>query len=280
MSEAPDPAVARAARALAQAGALLISAGAGMGVDSGLPDFRGNAGFWKAYPPFAKLGLSFVDLANPRWFVEDPELAWGFYGHRLNLYRATTPHRGFAELLRWARQKRFGAFVFTSNVDGQFQKAGFDPDRIVECHGAIELNQCLAGCSEELFPAPDTIAVDEERMRAIGELPKCPRCAGLARPNILMFGDGNWVSDRTEAQERRLHAWLAEVAGASVRVVVIEFGAGSAVPTVRLTSEAIERRLGGTLVRVNPREPEVPPGGIGMAVGSLEGIDGILAAQG
>src|SRR5438445_8809587 len=89
----------RAAGAIARADALLIGAGAGMGVDSGLPDFRGTEGFWNAYPPFRKLGLSFVDLANPRWFRSDPELAWGFYGHRLNLYRATQPHAGF-ELLR------------------------------------------------------------------------------------------------------------------------------------------------------------------------------------
>ena len=96
---------ARAARALHDAEALLVMAGAGMGVDSGLPDFRGDAGFWRTYPPFAKLGLRFVDLASPRWFADDPELAWGFYGHRLNLYRATAPHGGFATLLGWARAK-------------------------------------------------------------------------------------------------------------------------------------------------------------------------------
>ena len=87
-----DELLDRAAQAVATADALLITAGAGMGVDSGLPDFRGDEGFWRAYPPFKRLGLSFVDLANPRWFEDDPELAWGFYGHRLNLYRATTPH--------------------------------------------------------------------------------------------------------------------------------------------------------------------------------------------
>lgn len=59
-----------AAAAIRRADALLIAAGAGMGVDSGLPDFRGNDGFWKAYPPFKKLGLSFVQVANPYWFQD------------------------------------------------------------------------------------------------------------------------------------------------------------------------------------------------------------------
>ena len=40
------------------------------GVDSGLPDFRGNKGFWKAYPPLKKMGVSFMDMASPLWFKE------------------------------------------------------------------------------------------------------------------------------------------------------------------------------------------------------------------
>src|SRR5438270_317807 len=126
--------IARAAEAIRGAEALLIGAGAGMGVDSGLPDFRGPEGFWRAYPPYRDLGLSFAQLANPQWFVDDPELAWGFYGHRLNLYRRTVPHEGFAILKRWAAKMALGARVFTSNVDGQFQKAGFDEETIEEVH--------------------------------------------------------------------------------------------------------------------------------------------------
>src|SRR3954464_8610293 len=67
-----------AANAIRSADAILIGAGAGMGVDSGLPDFRGSEGFWKAYPPLKKLGLSFSRIANPYWFRQDPEQAWGF----------------------------------------------------------------------------------------------------------------------------------------------------------------------------------------------------------
>ena len=72
-SEEQDQAISAAAEAVAGADTLIITAGAGMGVDSGLPDFRGTQGFWKAYPHAKKLGLSFADLANPQWFTEDPE---------------------------------------------------------------------------------------------------------------------------------------------------------------------------------------------------------------
>src|ERR1700691_5895861 len=132
-----DDMVSEAAVAIKAADALLVTAGAGMGVDSGLPDFRGAQGFWRAYPAIAKIGLSFEEMANPSWFKKNPHLAWAFYGHRLNLYRNTTPHQGFKQLLEIGAAKPGGCFVFTSNVDGHFQRAGFSPEQIVECHGSI-----------------------------------------------------------------------------------------------------------------------------------------------
>src|SRR4051812_35675725 len=106
MADLSEEVIHRAAEAIASADALVIGAGAGMGVDSGLPDFRGRDGFWQAYPPYAQLGLDFASIANPHWFQRDPPLAWGFYGHRLGLYRQTRPHPGFAILRAWADRMR------------------------------------------------------------------------------------------------------------------------------------------------------------------------------
>ncbi|MCK5538828.1 MAG: hypothetical protein KAI79_18525, partial [Bacteroidales bacterium] len=55
--------IQKAKELVKEANALIICAGAGMGVDSGLPDFRGNEGFWKAYPPMKNLGISFSQMA-------------------------------------------------------------------------------------------------------------------------------------------------------------------------------------------------------------------------
>jgi NAD-dependent SIR2 family protein deacetylase len=264
----------RAAELIAMADAMVISAGAGMGVDSGLPDFRGPQGFWQAYPPYERLGLNFIDLANPQWFVDDPELAWGFYGHRMGLYRRTEPHEGFGILLRWVERMPRGGFVFTSNVDGHFQRAGFDPDRIVEVHGAIDAMQCWNNCGIGIFPsAPFEVAIDEETMRAIPPLPACPRCGALARPNILMFGDFGWDWSRADPQHRRMDAWLTELGGP--RLVIVELGAGKAVPTVRRTSEDIARRSRGTLIRINPREPDVPASHLSLPMGALAALRAI-----
>ena len=270
----PREPIESAARAVSAASALLVTAGAGMGVDSGLPDFRGNEGFWKAYPPLARLGISFVEMANPGWFRRDPELAWGFYGHRLHLYRTTRPHQGFQILRRWGTRLPHGTFVFTSNVDGQFQEAGFPEERIVECHGSIHHLQCAAGCGPAIWSAEGVeVEVDEAAFRARPPLPSCPSCGGLARPNVLMFGDWQWIPRRTAEQEARMEAWLREATGPGL--VVMEIGAGTAVPTVRMTSERIARSSGGTLVRINPREPQGPPGTVSIALGALEALAAI-----
>ena len=125
-----------------------------------------------------------------------------------------------------------------------------------------------------IFPAaPYSLEIDPETMRAVHPLPSCPRCGGLARPNILMFGDWGWESSRSDDQGRRLQSWLASVAGA--RIVVVECGAGTAIPTVRLSCEEAAGSRGGTLIRINPREPEVPEGHISLPMGALEALSEI-----
>ena len=261
-----------AAHLLSQADGLMITAGAGMGVDSGLPDFRGDEGFWKAYPMLGELGISFAEMANPRHFASDPAIGWGFYGHRLQLYRATPPHAGFARLQEFAARLEHGAFVFTSNVDGHFQKAGFAAERIVECHGSIHHLQCMEKCGQPIWQA-DAFApeIDHAKCRLTSGPPRCPNCGALARPNILMFGDWDWDESRARGQLANLQAWIDKV----TRLVVIELGAGTAVATVRAFSE----RLNYPLIRINPTDCDVPKADdVSVAARALAGIEGLAAA--
>ncbi len=260
-----------AARLIEAADGLMITAGAGLGVDSGLPDFRGNTGFWRAYPALADARIAFEEIACPDAFVRTPTLAWGFYGHRLNLYRHTVPHRGFAILQAIGARLARGAFVFTSNVDGQFQQAGFDEALICEVHGSIHHLQCLEGCDGLVTPADGfTPEVDEAACLLRSPLPRCPSCEALLRPNVLMFGDWGWLAPRTAAQRRRLESWLNDAG----RVVVVEIGAGQHVPTVRWFSES----LGEPLIRINPTEPDIPGRGVSLPTGGLAALEGIHQA--
>ncbi|MFM2199906.1 MAG: NAD-dependent protein deacetylase, family [Verrucomicrobiota bacterium] len=264
-----------ARKALAEADALLITAGAGMSVDSGLPDFRGNEGFWRNYPPFAKLGLSFETVTNPRWFAEDSALAWGFYGHRLDLYGNTKPHHGHQLLLEAANRMPAGYFVVTSNVDGQFEKAGFDSSRIYEIHGSIHFLQCTTPCHQELWSAEGLhVDFNPKTFRATSNLPICPRCHEICRPNILMFADWDWLSNRAYEQKCGFESWLDSIRAR--RLVVIECGAGTTIPSIRSISCQVAKRTSGTLIRINPRDFDVPSNQIAMPMGALDGISQLL----
>lgn len=133
--------------------------------------------------------------------------------------------------------------MFTSNVDGQFQKAGFAAERACEAHGSIRHLQCSEPCRAAIRPAADF------------------------HPEI---DDWHWLERRSQLQRQGLERWLGEVE----RLVCIEFGAGTDIPTVRRFSE----QCGGRLIRLNPGTPQVPDGSIGLALGGLAGIRALHAA--
>lgn len=256
-----------AAAWIAAADSLVITAGAGMGIDSGLPDFRGPQGFWEAYPALGRRQMHFADIANPAAFRTAPRLAWGFYGHRLALYRDTVPHTGFSLLKRWADAKPHGAFVYTSNVDGHFQKTGFAEDRIIECHGSIHHLQCLSPCSPRIHDATTLdVSIDTDACLWRGPLPTCPDCGNIARPNILMFDDWDWLPQRVQMQQADYRDWPGRCP------VVIELGAGTTIPSVRRFGES----LNAPLIRINPREAETKrPRAVGLPMGALEALQAI-----
>lgn len=264
----------KAAEAVKSSRALVITAGAGMGVDSGLPDFRGSKGFWTAYPIYERLGINFVEAANPAHFVQDPAFGWGFYGHRADLYSSTSPHQGFYLLLQWIQQNNLDYFIVTSNVDGHFLKAGFAEENIYEVHGSIRHLQCTRPCSADIWSSNEAVPVDLENMRA-GHIPRCPHCGAVSRPNILMFGDYFWNDGRSAHQEERFRAFLK--LHRQNPLVVIEVGAGTAVPTIRRLSERLGKQYRATVIRINPREPFIANPHFSFACTALDGLRGIDA---
>lgn len=262
--------ISKAREALASADKLLIVAGAGMSVDSGLPDFRGNAGFWEHYPALASGKLHFEDIANPASFKHQPRLAWGFYEHRRHLYRQAEPHAGYRWLLEYSQSMTEEAFVFTTNVDGHFLKAGFRDDQVYEVHGSIHHWQCIDDCSEDLWAAPQRLLpINTSTCQLEGDLPRCPTCARVARPNILMFSDSSWQERRSQRQATNYEKWL-NMPG---KLVIIEIGAGTDIPTCRWESE----RLDGQLIRINLRDVSCPDRAISLKAGGLEALAEMLS---
>ena len=109
--------------------------------------------------------------------------------------------------------------------------------------------QCVRPCSQEIWPAEGVGVGVDERMRAREPWPRCAACGELARPNVLMFGDVLWVEGRTREQEAGYAEWCDELASWPTwswrELVVIEIGAGEAIPTVRWQAEMMRGGMGG-----------------------------------
>ena len=244
---------------------LLITAGAGMGVDSGLPDFRGKKGFWTTSALMKNSSMSYRDLARPKLFKNLPSRAWGFYGKRINEYREIIPHAGFHILRKWSEELFEDYFVFTTNVDNQFQKSGFPENKIAECHGSILHKQCLNNCCKKVWEMDEISFKIDERMFAYGNFPRCPSCDGPARPNVHMFADTNWVGSRTAKQEKQYKSWLSDID--LQKLLIIEIGAGMIIKNVRLEA----KRLDCPVIRINSDHFKVDKGA-SVQLGALEAL--------
>jgi NAD-dependent SIR2 family protein deacetylase len=267
-----DKQIEKAVGAINEADGIIIMTGAGMGVDSGMPDFRGGQGLWKEFPKLAHLKISFVEMCNSKALATNYKLVMGWYGLRVQEFRNTTPHDGFRMLHEIANRAPKGGYVYTSNIDGHHQKAGWPEDRIVECHGSSGFMQCEKPCCGNIWPSDDWIPeVDIEECLLTSPDPLCPVCGGRARPNVMMFGDPQFSYNRETAQFWPFHEWASSLKNP----VVIEVGAGIHIATVRMMGEEYAK----TLIRINPRDYEVRnPEDVGIPLNGLEGISKLYEA--
>ncbi len=250
----------RAAELIGSATCLLIAAGSGLNVGFGWPDYRDERSFWTAFPACETLGFGFDDLARPERFALDPALAWGFYARRLEIARTRPLHAGFEILARWRSLMPGGGFVVASCVDGEFQRAGFDAERVVECCGSIEWLQCTRECGKPPFPAADAPSVEMATLRARPPFPSCPGCGALARPSVLMFGDWDWDMSRITAQDEKLRAWLRRLRG----LVVVACGETPRQPALPLYVRRLAKDVDAPVVRIGAEDLSILETGVSV----------------
>ena len=141
----------------------------------------------------------FTEVANPNFFDQHPQEFWYFYGQRHQLYKDTAPHSGFDQLLNLTTKLKdpTDSFVITSNVDGHFQKSGFDPEKVYEVHGTLQKVQCY-DCYEVAEIGDHDFQLDHQNCRA-HNIPLCGKCGMMMRPNVLLFNDYYWIGNEASA---------------------------------------------------------------------------------
>lgn len=220
---------------------------------------------------------SVLDVMNPQLFETDPKYAWKLFGSRIQLYKDTVPHSGFSVLKDWIAQYNLDYFILTSNVDGQFQKAGFDDRRIREVHGSVHYFQGLypEKCNTVWINKLSGKEIVESAERGI--FPACPGSETPARPNMYMFHDGSYNSVRTKNQEEKYQDFLT--CHQNSNIIVFEIGAGPQVQTLRMKTRHLRTNFNSHIVRINPGFPKIKPPHIGIGKGAkktLLEIDGHL----
>ena len=249
--------IEKARRALADADAIIIGAGAGLSTAAGIeysgPRFNDN------FTDFiARYGMTDMYTAGFYPFKTEEE-KWAYWSRHIRMNRYDAPvGEVYKQLLELVSGKPY--FVVTTNVDAQFYRAGFDIERIWAVQGDYGKFQCAEACHDKLYDNHDAIMEMTERQedcRIPSELvPRCPRCGERMEVNIRK--DRYFVEDQQWHEERgRYEKFLNEVKDR--KIVFLELGVGFNTPTIiRLPFEKMVASFDdATLVRVNLSYPEL-----------------------
>lgn len=151
---------------------VVVLTGAGVSTESGLPDYRGASGLWR--------NRRFEELASlPLWRAA-PEEFWAFYRERLAALHGASPNPGHLALAE-LEHRGLVELVITQNVDGLHRAAG--SEKVCEVHGTLADVECLA-CG---WRGPAALA--EEQLAAGTPVPRCPSCAAVLKPAVVLFGE-------------------------------------------------------------------------------------------
>lgn len=167
--------LATAAGWITEAQRITVLTGAGISTDSGIPDFRGPNGIWTKNPAAEK-------ASTLQHYLADPEIRKVAWRNRLEMPAWTAePNAGHRALVELEHRGVLHALV-TQNIDGLHQKAGHDPDRVIEVHGTVWFTRCW-DCDDRR-PMAETL----ERLRAGEEDPPCRVCGGILKSDTISFG--------------------------------------------------------------------------------------------
>ncbi len=198
--------------------------GAGISVESGIPDFRGSDGVWAKYDP---LEYGHIDS-----FRADPAKVWNMLVEMRALVESVSPndaHYALGELERLGVLK----MVITQNVDSLHQRGG--ASNVVEFHGNFRGMHCDK-CQRPYKSSEVSLA----------ELPPLCACGGPIRPDVVLFGEGIPEQAYSLAFDAALKCDLMIVVGTSASVAP-----ASDLPLVA-------GRRGARIVEINPEVSELP----------------------
>jgi NAD-dependent deacetylase len=209
--------LAKAAELLATRGRVAVLTGAGISVESGIPDFRSAGGLWARYAPH--------EYATIDAFRSNPAKVWRMLAEMEELLDRARPNAAHDALARLGAAGVIEG-VITQNIDGLHQAAG--SAEVIEFHGSHRTLTCLE-CGRRFT---------REQARARSVPPPCD-CGTLLKPDVVFFGED------IPAEALAMGHWLAE----NCRVMLVVGTSAEVAPASQLPWRA--RRAGAQVVEVN-----------------------------
>lgn len=266
-----------ARRRIDEADAIVIGAGAGLSAAAGL-DYSGPK-FRKEFADYIdKYG--FPDLYSSSFYdFPTEEERWARWARHID-YARFRPDAFplYRDLLELVKDKNY--FVITTNVDGQFRKAGFSPEKIFEVQGDYGLMQCAVGCHNKVYSDKSTVEDILEHSHDLtvdpAYIPVCPVCGGNmdvhVRKNQYFVQDDEWNKSAMHYE-----SFMSRYAGKG-RVVLLELGVGFNTPAIiRYPFEQVTfSNPSATLIRLNSEYPSGPKETVVRTISFTENIDEVI----
>lgn len=253
-----EQAVLALAAAINESDAVLVGAGAGLSTAAGLTysDERFNANFADFRDAYG-----ITDMYSGGFYpFLDPQTYWAWWSRHIYINRYDVePGKPYLELLELLNDKDY--FVITTNVDHQFQLAGFDKARLFYTQGDYGLFQCSRNCSNITYDNEGQIRqmVAEQRNMKVPEplIPKCPNCGASMVPNLRV--DESFCEDAGWHEACRRYQNFREK-HASGKVLYLELGVGNNTPVIIKYPfwDAVKANKEATYVCVNMKETCCP----------------------
>lgn len=248
--------ISSAKKVIQEADYIIIGAGAGLSTAAGL-EYSGE-NFKKNYKEYIER-YNFQDLYSASFYpFETQEEKWAFWAKLIKLNRYNEkPLKLYQELYNIVNKKEY--FVITTNVDGQFEKAGFDKDKLFIVQGDYGFLQCEDACHNKLYYNEEMVEKwlkNTKNCKIPSDLvPKCPVCGKNMDMNLRK--DANFVQDENwYNQSEKYEDFLNKTK--ENKVVLLEIGVGFNTPgIIRFPFEQIVyNNLKSTLIRINKDYPQ------------------------
>lgn len=190
---------------IVQSKRIVVFTGAGIGTESGIPDFRSPGGIWDRYDPNELTYQKFLSSqASREKYWERQKLLWPV----IAAAKPNAGHLAIAELYKMGKLD----CVITQDGDSLHQKSGVPDEMVIELHGTWTRALCL-GCGRK-YPSEEV----QVRLEAGEKVPTCKECGGIMKPDVIQFGQAMPEKETREAERRAASCDLLMACGSSLVV--------------------------------------------------------------